>query len=240
MIRSLGMILGACCVATLISQVIGLGILWYRGQLTSGTVRNIRAVLAGQDVDSLSAGEALPKDEVTSEDVVRERSERVLEFSTLRNELSVLKSMVDSNRTSLLAEKDTFLKLRDDFEKRLKLLETERTSAAAEQARGVLLAMPPAEAVDSLMRLSLDEDVMLLKEMPEKKIAALLQQFSVTQGKPPDEARVTRGQKIFEALTRGEPARGLIRDASGKLRSPAADREQATGVPAPAETPKGN
>src|SRR3990172_8280766 len=156
MIRSLGMIVSACCIATLLSEVLGLGILWYRGQLTAGTVRNVRAALSGQDLDALAAEDAIPKDEVSSEDVVRERSRRVLEFNSLQGELSTLKSMLDSNKTSLLAEKESFLKLKDDFEKQLKQQDAALTSAAADQGRGVLTAMAPTDAVDALMKLTLE------------------------------------------------------------------------------------
>jgi len=216
MIRSLGLILSACCIATLLSQVIGLSILWFRGQLTADTVRDIRAVLSGQDQDSVAADDEMQKDDVSREDVVRDRSMRILSLNSLQNELSILKSMVDSRKTSLLAEQKAFLKQKDDFEKALVQIDAERTSVAAEQARGVLMALAPADAVTTLMRLTLEENVMLLKEMPEKKIAGLLKQFS--EGNDP--ARITRGQEIFEAISRGEPARTLIHETAARLKEP--------------------
>lgn len=228
MIRSLGMILSACCVATLFSQMIGLGILWYRGQLTPATFRDIRAVLSGQDLAAIAVDEEMQRVDISREDIVRERSMRVLELNSLQNELSVLKGMVDSRKTSLLTEQKAFLKQKEDFEKTLAAIDAERTAAAAEQARAVLLAMPPADAVTTLMRLNIDENVVLLKEMPEKKIAALLKSFA--EGNDPQ--KVSRGQEIFEALSRGEPAREKIREAAQKLRT--ADASEPPSTPKPA------
>jgi hypothetical protein len=216
MMRSMGMIIGACCVATVLSEAIGLGLLWSRGQLTASTVRDIRAVLSGQDLAAAAVDEEMQRVDLSRDDVVRERSMRVLELNSLQNELTVLKGMVDSRKTSLLAEQKAFLKQKEDFEKTLAAIDAQRTSAAAEQARAVLLAMPPADAVTTLMRLNLEENVVLLKEMPEKKIAALLKSFAEGNDGP----KVTRGQEVFEALSRGEPARGQIREAARKLRTP--------------------
>lgn len=227
MIRSLGMIIGACCVATLVSQMFGLGILWFRGQLTPATFRDIRAVLSGQDLAAIAVDEEMQRVDISRDDIIRDRSMRVLELNSLQNELAVLKGMVDSRKTSLLTEQKAFLKQKEDFEKTLAAIDAERTAAAAEQARAVLLAMPPADAVTTLMRLNIDENVVLIKEMPEKKIAALLKGFA--EGNDPQ--KVGRGQEIFEALSRGEPARSKIREAAQKIR--AADASEKSTSPKP-------
>lgn len=215
MIRSLGLIISAFCVATLFSELIGLGILWSRGQLTPATFRDIRAVLSGQDLAAAAVDEEMQRVDVSRDEIVRERSMRVLELNSLQNELSVLKSMVDSRKTSLLAEQKAFLKQKEDFEKTLEAIETQRTAAATEQAQAILLAMPPADAVTTMMRLSLDENVKLMQGMPEKKIAALLKSFAEGNDAP----KITRGQEIFQAISLGEPARSQIREAAKKLKT---------------------
>jgi hypothetical protein len=66
------------------------------------------------------------------------------------------------------------------------------------------------------MHLSLADDVVLMKGMPEKTVAKILKEFQAT---PPTAADATadrketpaeRGRLIFEALSRGEPARTLL------------------------------
>lgn len=230
MMRSLGMIISACCVATILSEIVGVGILWSRGQLTPGTVRDIRAVLSGQDLAAAAIDEEMQKVDVSREDVVRERSMRVLELNSLQNELSVLKGMVDSRKTSLLAEQKAFLKQKEDFEKMLATIDADRTSTATQQAQAILLAMPPADAVTTLMRLTLEENVVLMQGMAEKKIAVLLKSFAEGNDGP----KVTRGQEIFEALSRGEPARGQIREAARKVRTAERPAEDAKQKPAAA------
>jgi hypothetical protein len=63
------------------------------------------------------------------------------------------------------------------------------------------------------MQLSLDQDVVLMKGMPEKTIAKILKEFqtsgepNIVDGKDP---AAERGRQIFEALSRGEPSRSLL------------------------------
>jgi hypothetical protein len=63
------------------------------------------------------------------------------------------------------------------------------------------------------MQLPLDQDVVLMKGMPETTIAKILKEFqasgepSVVDGK---DAPAERGRQIFEALSRGEPSRSLL------------------------------
>jgi len=66
------------------------------------------------------------------------------------------------------------------------------------------------------MQLSLEQNVVLMKGMPEKTIAKILKEFQST---PPPQADAglqrketppERGRMIFEALSRGEPSRTLL------------------------------
>jgi hypothetical protein len=66
------------------------------------------------------------------------------------------------------------------------------------------------------MQLPLDEDIVLMKGMPEKMIAKILKEFQATLITSSDasgerkETPAERGRKIFEALSRGEPSRSLL------------------------------
>jgi hypothetical protein len=48
MIRTPIVVICIFCVATILSEVVGLGFLWYRGQLASETIAEIRVSLSGQ------------------------------------------------------------------------------------------------------------------------------------------------------------------------------------------------
>ena len=72
--------------------------------------------------------------------------------------------------------------------------------------------MSPDDAVENLMQLDLEENIVLLKGMPEKQIAKILQEF--LKGK---DEQLERGWQIFEAISRGEPSKKLIDAARQQL-----------------------
>ena len=74
-----------------------------------------------------------------------------------------------------------------------------------EQTRGILLALQPDDAIDTLMGLTADENVILLKGMPEKSIARILEQFLSGE-----ENERVRGQEVFKAISQGNPSKSLI------------------------------
>ena len=146
--RTAGMIVAIVCVATVLSELLGLGFLWYRGQLTSASVADIRMVLTGDDGDSLDVDEAGEQDQPSIEDVAEDRTTRILELSTREEELALLKSIVTGNRKDLITDQDGFKAQKKGFEEDLKALQKTAASEAMEQTRGILLALPPADAID--------------------------------------------------------------------------------------------
>ena len=105
--------------------------------------------------------------------------------------------------------------LKQNFEKQLAQLNQSVTAESTEQARGVLLALPTADAVDNLMQLSLQENIILLKGMQEKSIGKLLQQFL----RESDQKKRDRAHEIFEAISQGEPSLSSLNDAIDNLTS---------------------
>ena len=74
MIRSLMVVICIFCVATILSEVVGLGFLWYRGQLTSETIAEIRVILSGQYHDFPEGEQEKETFYPSSEDIVKQRS----------------------------------------------------------------------------------------------------------------------------------------------------------------------
>ena len=70
------------CVATLMAQGLGVSILWYRGQLTAETVKEIRMILSGQDPASFDLDEESDKVQSSTDDIKRDRSIRLLKLET--------------------------------------------------------------------------------------------------------------------------------------------------------------
>ncbi len=161
----------------------------------------------------------------SSQDVLRERSLRVLSLGSLETEVGLLKSMIENERNGLIAQRADFQKEKAAFNTQLQQLADKNVTEAREQSRSVLLALPPADAVDRLMQLPVNEDVLLLREMPEAKIALLLKEFATAPegGSDPSgpnretTARIQRAKEIFERITKGEPRESIIRSALNNL-----------------------
>lgn len=208
MIRSLVAVFCVICVATVLSEGLGLVILWWRGQLSADNLREIRLVLSGETGSESNAVEAPETPHPSAEEVVRARALAILDFETRERELNVLKGAAIANEDRLIAEKMRFEQTQRAFEERLAKLLEETRSEATEQTRAVLQALPASGAADNLMQLPLDEAAIVLRGMPEKTIARILSEFQ--NGPPP---RQQRGKELFEAIARGEPNRSEIEAA---------------------------
>ena len=205
MIRTLLVLISVCCVATVLSEALGVAYLWSRGQLNSEALNDIRMILAGEEPDIIDLAEDDMAGQPSREDVIAERSLRVLQLNARQMELSALKNMITRNREDISQQQKLFQGDKSDFETRLRELQQNNASESIEQTRGVVLALSPADKVNYLMALDIDQSIVLLKGMPEKEIGKILQEFLK---RTPEEQE--RGQQIFEAIYRGEPARTPI------------------------------
>jgi hypothetical protein len=218
MIRLLLVLFSVFCVATLLSQGLAVGYLWYRGHLNAEVVKDLRLVLSGQIDEVFMDVEVVQPTPPSRDDVVRTRSMRILDLTAREEELSVLKAMITQKTAELLAERTAFDGKKLQFDAQLKAVSEQMNAEAVEQTRGILTAMASPDAVENLMQLPLDEAVTLLKGMPEKTIAKILQEFAAD---PADPARIQRGHEILEAISRGEPNSKVVRTAAEQFASPA-------------------
>ena len=231
MIRTVWVVLSACCIAAMLSELLGLGLLWSQGMLSSRRLREVRDVFGPQEKEAVAFdGEAQPA-LPSSQDVLRERSLRVLSLGSLQTEVGLLKSMIENERNGLIAQRADFQKEKAAFNAQLQQLSEKNIVEAREQSRSILLALPPADAVDRLLQLSVDDDVLLLREMPEPKIATLLKEFAAAPeaGEAPGPARdptarLQRAKEIFARITSGEPRGSIIRSALNNLEQAESDR----------------
>jgi hypothetical protein len=212
MIRTLFVMISVVSVATLLSELLGAGYLWSRGQLNPETLHEIRMILAGEDPGAIDLAEEVEHGQPSRNDVVAERSMRVLELNARLMELSALKNMITRYREDISAQQEVFQKDKQAFEEQLQKLHAENVAESTEQARGVVRALSPAGKVDYLMALEVEQCIVLLKGMPEKEIGAILQEFAKRQAEEQE-----RGRKIFAAIYEGEPTRAPIESARDRL-----------------------
>ena len=202
--KFLPLIIGCVCVATVLSEAVGLGMLWWRGHLNDHTVQEIRLILMGGEPEAAEIDESRDRPQPSLGDVSNVRSMIAAEFDARESELTRIKELLAERSERLAADTAALAQKKQNFEQELQRLTEQTASEAVEQARGVLLALPPKNAVEQLSDQSVDDAVVLLKGMPEKAIAKILKEFSQ------DDRHADRGRKIFEALKRGEPTRAFL------------------------------
>lgn len=212
MLRSLVLILCCVCVAIVLTEGAGVFLLWHRGFLTAHHIREIRLILTnGITTEVATTDVAVAAPLPSLEEVTQTRAIKILDLEKRESELGTLKNMAVESAGSLDSQQQAFRTQRQAFEKELAKLEQQVTEAGTEQARGVLLALAPKDAVEKLMQLSVEEDVALLKGMPEKSIAKILKEF---RGGP---EQLERSRKVFEAISRASPTSDLLSDAKKKF-----------------------
>lgn len=215
--KYLFVIIGCVCSTVVAAELTGLFLLWRHGMISEHHLQEIKLVLTNRAASDEPEAEIVQKPQYPSaQEVAQARAVKILNFDKRESELTTLKGMADAKQRDLETLQKQIRSLRKAFEDELARIEATITSTGTEQARGVLLALPPKDAVLQLMQLSLEQDVVLMKGMPEKTIAKILKEFQTTLTSLPDangERKDTpseRGRMIFEALSRGEPSRSLL------------------------------
>ncbi len=72
--RTLWIVLSACCVAVIVSEVSGAAILWSRGFLTARRLREVREVFEPQEKEAVALDAESQPVMPSSQDVLRERA----------------------------------------------------------------------------------------------------------------------------------------------------------------------
>lgn len=199
--KLLALLSGAAVIA-LFAEGLVVGVLFAKGRLTPETVQEIRDILRDPSVVVAEKDKADDKPHVptaTLDDVVKARALRILQIEQREREQQLLKGLVADSRTVVLKDREAATKLKKDYEDQKQVAADRDKSAAVEQARNVLLKTDTPTMLEHLMKLPLDDSLTLVKGMPEKKIAELLQAFSTG-----DPKAVKRGQEIFQAIAQGQ------------------------------------
>lgn len=204
-------ILMTLAVASTIVVVAQIGTLLYfslTGVLTTESLWELQAVFEeatspGDNDEPIDNEET----EFSIEELMRERVVRTFDLEDREREMETLVQMIVARRDAILKEKHDLVTRKAQFTKELQELKDREVSEATVLAQGVLLAVPPADAVRDLMQLPLDHNITLLKGMPVKSIGKILKEFN--QGD--DEFR-KRGAEIFESLAQGDPTVRMIEE----------------------------
>lgn len=218
MLRILATLTSVICVAAVVTAIAGVGLLWGAGRLTPESVNGIVDLLDGKEA-ILPSEPDIPEElaQVAKEEVVDRRAMSILDLTARERELNLLKGLIEAKATEVINDRRDLERAQQAFKKQLDDVEAELLSEAAEQARGILLALPAGDAVAKLMTLTPDEAVMLMKGVSEKQHAKILQEFKTQE-------QTERGNEIFQAIVRGDPKRKIMQQAlntaNGKQAAP--------------------
>lgn len=212
MIRTFVMIFSCACVAVVLSEAAAVFLLWQRGVLSETNLTEMRLILSGhtdKPAEVPGAVQAAPSTSVR--DVEGARAVRVLDIEKREAALTTLRLQVLDEQQRTEQEQAKLKAQREAFARDLEAADKSIAETSTEQARAVLLALPPAIAVDRLMPMTVDRGVLLLKGLPEKSIAKILKEFTGTP------VKMERGQHLFDAIYRGTPQRKVVEDAMKTL-----------------------
>jgi flagellar motility protein MotE (MotC chaperone) len=212
--RTLGALIGLISFATLLAEGVAVGILALRGQLSSDSVKVIGAALSGETPQAVAPVPPPKPPEIPSaEEVETARTMQTLKLNARADELRLLKDLITTEAEKVKQDRAAYDKARKEFEERLETLRAQAMSEATEQTRSVVKAMPPREAVAYLLTLAEPDTVRIMKGLPERSVAKILQEFAAGA----DEER-QRGEKVFEALSSGMPEAGAVDAAETALK----------------------
>ena len=212
LLRTAAAILAVMCVAVVAAAGVGAGYCWATGLVDAAAVERVRLALTETE-EELPDEIEIPEEiaQVAKEEVVRERAMGILDLTARERELNLLKGLLEAKAAQVVESKQELERAQASFKETLDAAEAEILAAAMEQARGILTALPPGDAVQKLMTLEVAEAVTLMKGMPEKTHAKILQEFKTLE-------QTERSNEIFQAIVRGRPQVDVVQEAAEATR----------------------
>lgn len=202
------------CIATVLTQLLVVGVLAGKGNLNGDAVIKMIALANGIDISGDRLKKVLQDAETTEapsfEEVLEQRAEKGLDQEIRLNSQANYYSHIQAMYSDLQEEVRRFDERRDSFNKMLADLEKGIHDEGLRQVQRTLESLPPEQAKTQILMTyesgEVDTVVNIVQAMSPEKRKKILEEF-----KDPDEAK-----KLHEILTRiaeGEPKKGLINQA---------------------------
>ena len=188
-------------ILTLLAEGLAGGLLWSQGRLNKDAIREIREILKYPEALAEEREFAKETPVVSVEDVSLTRAKAILHLEERENELAIFKGLIADDRKRISTEQDTLLATRERFDKEQDDRLAKKATDGIKKSLAIQRASNPEMAIVQLSELTLEENILLLEEMPEKEFAKLLAAFAAG-----DQDQIERGQQIFQAITRGKTA----------------------------------
>jgi len=213
MFKIINLIFTCLCIATVLSEILGVGLLWQRGQLNMQTLHDIRLILSGEKQDAEVESEDQDAPQMSLEELVQARAKVDADLENRQRELNTFEQMIREKADQISDKQKKLEENRTLFLAELEELRKKNLDSATEQGRGILMALPPEEAAQKLLQATLEEDLILLQGMSEKIIANILQEMKEGEA-------AKRGKEIFHSLATGRLTSLPIDQAAEKSAAP--------------------
>jgi hypothetical protein len=215
----------AFCIGTVLSIVVFVGMLWWKGGLTGDRFMSLLASLQG--IDMATAAATLPvteepnDEQVSYDDILEKRALAGLDLdlreSAIDKSLGELRNLESLTKT----ERERLDLWKQSFDQRLASLETEASETSLRELQTTLEAMNPKQAkeqilimLDSPIRDKHDNPIFdvvtIFKTMPIDKRRKIVSEF-----KTPEETE--KLAEILHEIRLGTPDEPLIRDTRNQL-----------------------
>ena len=214
-------LIATVCIATVGTQALAAGVLWWHGRLTPAAWTEIVAALDGNPAAPSGAPAeptepAAPPERVpTYEEVLERRALAALELADRTEQLRSAARTVAAESEAVLAAQAALAAERAAFAEELAAVRADLQSEATEQARGLLKGMGPQKSVGYLMTLPDLSVVTLMKGLDERTASKTLASFAGGT-----EQEKAKGAAIFAALQAGEPEASAVDAAADRPDSP--------------------
>ncbi|MFH5803821.1 hypothetical protein [Alienimonas sp. DA493] len=215
--RALATLIGVICIATVATQALAAGVLWWHGRLTPSAWTEIAAALDGTpggaipaETPSEAPGGQGPERTPTYEEVLERRAAAALQLADRTEQLRSAARAVAAEAQAVSDDRAALSADRAAFERELAKARAELTAEATEQARELVKNMGPKKSVGYLMNLPDLSVVTLIKGLDARTASKVLAEFAGGT-----EVERARGAEIFAALHAGQPEAAAFDAATG-------------------------
>jgi hypothetical protein len=204
----------AFCVATVIAQLLILGIMAAKGNLRADSVTKAIALINGIDVTGVQLEKALKRAEEqpvpTHDEIVKQRA---LMSQDLQVKLDALARQEESLKklwTETQAKSADFDRRKDEFYVKVDNLEKKLVEENLRQVQQTIEELAPDQAKLQLLRMlenkRMEDVVSIIKVMSPVKRKKILGEFA-------DQEEATKLHEVLMRMLAGEPATSLIEEA---------------------------
>lgn len=205
MLRTIASLVGLASFATLLAEGITVGVLVGRGQVNADTVSRIAAAIHVPDETQETVPVQAEKGTLpSSTEVAEARTIQTLEMNARADDLLLLKQILDDRAVQMQQDRLAYEEAIAAFRTQLEEVRAQSIEEATEQARLIVKAMPARDAVAYLLTLSEPDGLRIVKGLPERTLAKILQEFASGT----DEQQ-QRGRWLFEAIASARPETDL-------------------------------